>query len=283
MSFTRERGVDKGAPEKPPFFLFFALVWRKFSRLILFNFLYFIILLPVLTAAYFLLYGSVFSLLAQTASGVIPSGIGLPLLPGILIGAASSLPGWLLIALLALSAVFYGPATCALTFLLRNFALQEHVWNSDFFVQLKQNFRQGVALGLMDIVLLSLFAFDLTYTSGGAFSALTAVWCLTWALLGVYLFMRNYFFVMAVTFRLKFSQLFKNAFFLAILGWRRNLLVLAVNAALFALTLFLWQFAELALAPTLLFSFTGFVSVFVCFPVVKKYLLEPEAGAAEDK
>ncbi|MCL2343608.1 MAG: hypothetical protein FWC62_06905 [Firmicutes bacterium] len=274
------KGVDKNAPAKCPFFLFLALTLRKFWLLILLNLIYFVILLPLLTAAYFLLYGYMASLImqtgAQTAGGVDPSQVTLPLLPGMLLTVAQSLPIWLSAALLAASAVFYGPASCGLAFMLRNFALQEHVWVSDFFVKLKENFKQGLALGLTDILLLCLFAFDLTYAAGsGASFILLILRYVSGALLVIYLFMRNYFFIMAVTFRLKVSQIFKNAFFLAALGWKRNLLILLINGALFALVLFVSQFAELVLAPVLLFSLTGFVSVFTCFPVVKKYLLPP--------
>jgi len=283
------KGVDKDAPEKRPFFLFFELAGRKFGRLILFNLIYFIILLPILTVLYFLLYGLLFSWFSQSGGIGSPAGTGagltglsLPLLPGVLFSVAQTLPLWLDAALLLLSVVLYGPASCGLAFMLCNFARQRHVWNSDFFVQLRRNFKRGLALGLLDILLFGLFVYNLGYPSDGAPPVLMIAKYGSGMLLTVYLLMRNYIFVLAVIDRQKITRILKNAFFLAGLGLWRNLLTLVVNAALFVLVLFAWQFIELALVPLLLFSVTGFVAVFTCFPVIKKYLLDPKAGVTPE-
>ena len=281
FDFTKPgKGIEKDQPEKHPFFLFFELVWRKLGRLILLNMIFFVALLPILTVAYFLIDGFLFGLMEQM-------GVGLSeMTPNFLHSVLSSLMqrmfGWLFGILVSVSAVLYGPVCCGMTFTLRNFARQQHTWNSDFFDKFRQNFKQGLALGLIDLVLLSLFAFNFTMTSGiGATPLLTVVRYLSIGLFLIYMLMRNYFFVMAVTFRLKLSQILKNAWIFAILGLWRNLLVFVTNGVLFIAVL-IFPLVELIAVPFLLFSFTGFLSMFVCFPVVEKYLITPQAQAVPD-
>jgi len=66
------------------------------------------------------------------------------------------------------------------------------------------------------------------------------------------------------------------------MGLWRNLLILVVNGALIALALSV-PIVELFFIPVLLFAFTGFMAVFTCFPVVKKYLLDPQTAEAESE
>ncbi|MCL2342575.1 MAG: DUF624 domain-containing protein [Firmicutes bacterium] len=276
------KGVPKDAPEKRPFFLFFELLWRKLSQIILLNLIYFIILLPLLTAVYFIVYGFIFSRLQQAGAdavaqtGVNFSEVTVPALPGLLLAAARAIPAVLRYALLAASVVLYGPASCALAFMLRNFVQQQHVWISDFFERLRQNFKQGLALGLLDVFLLVLLIFNITITGGTGFMVLTVVQYMSMALLFLYLLMRHYLFIMAVTFELKLGQLLKNAIILSGAGFLRNILALGMNAILFFVPIFLFPVAELLGMPLLLFSLTGFVTMFICFPVLKKYLLNPQ-------
>jgi len=276
------KGVDKNAPAKRPFFLFFELLWPKLGRLVFLNLIYFVILLPILTAVYYLFYNFTFSWLTGYDAGTLaqmgldPSNVQLPLLPAILLGIARGLPAWLSAVLRAISVILYGPASCGMAFMLRSFVLQEHVWNSDFFDKLRQNFKQGLALGLIDIVLLCLFLFNIIFISNSEIPAILVVaQYVSMALLAIYLFMRNYFFILTVTFHLTIFQLLKASSILSVAGLWRNFLVLIVNAALIILTVFLWPLAELVMMPLLVFSLMGFVSMFTCFPVVKKYMIDP--------
>jgi len=52
-NFTKEGpGVSKEAPEKHRFFLFFELFFRKFTKLIWLNVIYFVTMIPVLLGIY---------------------------------------------------------------------------------------------------------------------------------------------------------------------------------------------------------------------------------------
>lgn len=284
FDFTKPgKGIEKDAPEKHPFFLFFELVWRKFGRLILLNLMYFVAVLPMLAAFYYVYYNILLGMLSNTGADL--SQMGPNFLPGMIFEVSSMLPDVVKYLLLAASVFFYGPVTCGLTFMLRNFARQQHAWNSDFFDKIKQNFKQGLVLGLMDVAIICLFFFNVTIrpaSGSSASSIITVAQYVSVGLLIIYLFMRNYLFIMAVTFDIKVRQIFKNAWIFAVIGLWRNALVLVVNALIMFFTL-LFSLAELALVPLLLFSLTGFVSVFTCYPVIKKHMIDPQTKASEEK
>ena len=289
FDFTKPgKGIDRDAPEKHPFFLFFELLWRKLGRLIFLNFIYFILILPLITAGYYCLYG-VFMTVLESAGGDL-SELGASLLPSILLNAAGSLPLWFSAALLVLSAILYGPVSCGMSFMLRNFVRQQHAWNSDFYDKFKQNFKQGLVLGLSDLTILFLFFYNLTVTWFGAGAdvggLMTVVRYATVAALLIYLFMRHYFFVMTVTFELNIRQIIKNAWVFSVLGLWRNILALVINAVLFASMLivpFFLPIYELIMAPIILFSLTGFVSMFLIYPVLKKYMIDPQTAATAEE
>ena len=282
FDFTKPgKGVPKDTPEKRSFFLFFELLWRRLWQLILLNLIYFIILAPLLTAVYFFLYNFIFANLQQAGTNL--SDLTIPLLPGLLLDAARAIPAVLRYALLAASIILYGPASCGMAYMLRNFVRRQHTWTSEFFTKLKQNFKQGLALGLLDIFLLGLLVFNIAAIAGSSPGLLIVVRYMSMALLFFYLLMRHYFYLMSVTFELKLGQLLKNALIFTGAGFWRNILALGVNAALFFVAIFLSSPVELLAVPVLLFSLTGFVAVFICFPVVKKYMLDPQTAKIEDK
>jgi len=270
------KGVDKDAPEKHPFFLFFELLWRKKGQLLLQNIIYFIALIPIITFVYANWFGLFSEWLANAGEEV-----HAPILQGLLLGTAVRFPSWLQIGLLAVSAILYGPVSCGFAYMLRNFVRQEKAWNTDFFDKFKQNFRQGLALGLVDLAVLYLLVFNISFPAvEGSETLFTVVRYLSILFLLIFLFMRNYLFVMAVTFKLKVRQIIKNALIFSIVGLWRNLLALLINVVLVVLVVFLFELVELALVPLLLFSLTGFVTMFLCYPVVKKHMIDPLTAQA---
>ena len=139
-------------------------------------------------------------------------------------------------------------------------------------------------LGIVDLVILTALMFNLVFVQGeGMPESLTLLRYVSAALIPIYLFMRNYIFVMCVTFRLTVPQILKNALFLSFIGLWRNILALAINAALIFALFFFGSMVELIAVPLVLFSVTGFVSMFVCFPVIKKHLLTSHDQIVQDE
>lgn len=270
------KGIDKDAPQKHPFFLFFELVWRKLGRLMLLNLMYFVAVLPIVCVFYYVWYNFIYGLMTPEQLGA-ASELPFSPLAGILLAAVDSIPAVLRYVLLAASVVIYGPVNCGLTYMLRNFARQQHAWNTDFFERIKSNFKQGLVIGLLDLFFACVLAFNLTMrVDPGAQIAtlLNLVRYVSYGLLLIYLFARNYVFIMVVTFDNTIRQIIKNAWIFSVIGLWRNLIVLAVNLVLI-LTMLLIPIVELVFVPLLLFSFMGFVAVYACYPLIKKHMIDP--------
>lgn len=187
--------------------------------------------------------------------------------------------------------VTIGPATAAMTKILRNYAREEHAFIlSDFWDTFKQNFKQGLAMGLIDIfaVVLIVFDFIMYMNMSGSSKMFTSV-ALAVLLLSVtvLLFMNYYVFLMMVTFKLTFKQLLKNAFIFAWAGFFRNILITILNFAIISLCLIMiigsspTAFLFILFILFSLFSTCGLITNFIVYPLVKKYMIDgfdPETG-----
>lgn len=286
--FTKEgKGVEKDAPQKRSIFLFFELFFRKFFKLIGLNLLYFISSIPTIIVV-FLLSGFVSSVVVNHFS---------PEMAGIFnvgIEAASSnveflkLGVYLDIIIRILVTVLFtvlwgmGPVSCGFTYVLRNYARQEHAWLiSDFFSNIKKNFKQSIVVWLVDIVvffvLCNAYVF---YGSQSGFLAVMKYFILTVGI--VYTMMHFYLYQLMITFELPLKQLYRNSFILALGKLPRNILILAalflVMLALPYGSIYSSYFGVMilifvVLLLLILFSFSGFLVNFFVYPVIKNEML----------
>ena len=113
------KGIEKDAPEKRRFFLFFELFFGKFFKLVTVNVIYFITLLPLIIG---LSYTVIFNPLIEAPADLLKYNP---------IFIVPSLTGGILL----LVALFItGPATAGFTYVIRNMQRREHTWVfSDFF------------------------------------------------------------------------------------------------------------------------------------------------------
>lgn len=301
------KGVDKDEPEKNALFQFWTLFGRRLGRLVLLNIIYFILVSPLLTVGYFYandffgivsLTGTVESeeaavseapeIAGESDTEVNPEDIQLPPLGLILIFLfLQKMPREVFFALVILSAVLFGPVTCGYAYILRNFARRQHAWVSDLWSRTKKNFLQGIQMGTVEILFVLLFFASLSATSnenliGVEGSMRMVLYVCRYASIGVgllWLFMRNYFYVMIVTFNLKTREVLKNSFIFAVVGLPRNIIALLVQIVfLFISLIMLWffsEFFEFLYTGLLMLSLCGFAGIFITYPVVKKYLIDP--------
>ncbi len=278
-------GVDKDAPKKNAFFHFWELVGRKFFRLMTFNVIYLACLLPLVIFVYMTFYGWLYAM----------SGIGegeavvLPVLVDFMRILANFIPSFLHTPLVVLSIIFYGPLTMGLTYVLRNFVREEHAWTSDIFSRAISNFKQGLFFGLLDCFVVLMLYVNLNYqnfsTDGFDLFGIAAssgfdifaiiIRAITIVFFVFYLFMRNYFYQMAVTVNLKVGQIIKNAATFGILGLWRNIIATLCVAAVLLIAVFLHPILELILVPTIMFAFAGFAAVYCTYPITDKYIVQP--------
>jgi hypothetical protein len=259
------------SPKRKGFFLFWELYIRKFWRLVSVNMLYFAFTLPMLVwCQYFLsvLLGSV-----DTALSILP-GVGY------ITALLSVIPNNVFMVLLVVSILCYGPATMGATYIYRNFAREEHAWVSDFFTRAWRNLFQGIVFGLLDIFItlsLLLTAIGGVATIGGEslFAAGPVVKTLARVGLVLWLMIRQYIYLYAVTFKLNFLSILRNCVILMIAGIVNNIVSLIFNAVIIVVCFLLHPLVTLLALPFIFYSFIGFQTIFTVYPVLKRIYLDP--------
>lgn len=268
---------------KNGFFHFFELYFRKFWRFISTNLIYFLITLPMVIYAFYLVNGIFAERLEELGEGsILFAGVGF------IASFFSFVPAVLNTPLLIISVLLYGPITMGLTYMYRNFAREEHAWSSDLWSRAWANVRQGIVFGILDLLLTILFVWGMFggLASAGrnisyALSTILSVIC--GIALVIWLFMRHYTYLMAVTIELPVIQILKNAWLFVVLGFGRNLICGLVTVACVIITFMLAPLITVITLPLFFYSFSWFCTVFCCYPIVKKYLILPALEAEEAK
>lgn len=275
------KGVDQNAPSKKGIFLFFELFIRKIFKYVQFNLLYFVIISPIVLTIYSMFYGWLGQVLPVESEMTSPPVLELFGL------AASYIPAQLQLPLLAISILLYGPFTAGLTYVLRNFAREEHAWTSDFFSKAFENWRQGLFFGLLDCLAVIIFFTNYNYgfltgadTIGvGLFAVFLKYF--TIILFVFYFMMRFYFYQLIVTTVLPIRAILKNAWIFLILGIGRNILATVAILLTTLIVFFVHPLIEIVGLLFLYFTFCGFIAVFTTYPIIKKYIIEPAKTSSE--
>jgi len=269
------------APVKKGFFRFFEIYFRKFWRFLSLNLWYFLVTLPMLIYVFYTVNGIFAERLSALGDDVILlAGVGF------IASFFSFVPRFLYTPLVIISVVLYGPVTMGLTYIFRNFAREEHAWMSDLWSRAWSNARQGLFFGILDILVVWLCVNGLFYdfaepgrTAVYAFSVIRSV--LSGLALLIWLFMRHYTYLMAVTVNLSVFGILKNAWLFVVLGFGRNLLSSLVTLGCIVLSFLLAPLLTIITVPLFFYSVSWFCTVFTCYPVVKKYIIVPALEAAE--
>ena len=180
-----------------------------------------------------------------------------------------------LIYLLALiPIVTFGPATAAMTKVCRNWSQERNafVWE-DFWEAFRKNFKQGFIMGL---ILLFIVGFAVAIPSYSAWAKQTEwmyiplVICLACCI--VFFMMHFYIYLMIVSTNLSLGKIIKNAFFLVSLGIKNSLWTLVVWIIIGSLVVFTFPISLFIIWP---FSMICFAGAFNCYPVIRKYVIQP--------
>jgi len=120
-----------------------------------------------------------------------------------------------------------GLATAGYSYIMRNFVRGEPVSIiSDFFTVIKKNWEQSLVAGIVDVVVIvSYVANYLFYSDFQEGNLFYLFWAVSVFYL-VYFIMRFYIYDLIITFDYKIVSVYKNAFYLAVLGIKKNLLTL---------------------------------------------------------
>lgn len=186
-------------------------------------------------------------------------------------------------ALACLIFLTFGIVNCGVAHLLRSAVRQEPVFLfQDFFGTIKKNWKQGLVLGILDLLFLLLILYDiwvfyLNYAASFFFSIgfFTSI-----GIFVLYLFARMYLYLLTITFDLKLFKIIKNSFIFAFLGFKRNLLALIGQILLVVITVSLIMTGMLmalgAILPfVILFGIGLFMGYYAAYKVIKKYMIDP--------
>ena len=255
-------GIDKDAPKKKGIFLYFELVWRKLGKLFLSNMLYVLISLPVLLVYHFIAF---YTLSALLPAEMMESGV-----------AFSQAVLLLTVVMCVLWGT--GPVSCGYTFLLRNFAREQHVWlTSDFFEHIKKNFKQSLIIFIIDLIVL-VTGTNAIYFYWSMADKIPALAYVSYAMIGVmaiYTFMHFYMYEFLVTFKISVKEVYKNSLIMAFGALPMNifLTVFVLVMTYFAFS-YLTPIAILIIACICWVSFMRFPIDFYAARLIKRQLID---------
>lgn len=268
-SYTKPgKGVSKEDVQKSGIPLYFDIFLRRFWKFIPINLLYIIASIPAIVISSVIAY--YFLLRIPFSENLVASEEF----------AISFLLLHILFTVVILQATGSGPASVGHTAVLRKYVKDTHAWIwSDFVSSFKQNFRQGIAVYIINVVIFFMIAFGYLfyrYLMPGTISVVLSTLIL---ILGViFCIMQKYVYVLVSGFQLKIKHVYKNAFILTIIGLKWNLFsAVVIGAMLYGMAYLYTSMIGVAFAVILCFYFTlvNFTQTFITNNVVKKYIEEP--------
>jgi uncharacterized membrane protein YesL len=243
FDFTKEGpGVYPDEPPKGPFGTFFAVLGRKFWKIVTINLMYIVLSLPAFLITFFgasFVVQAFFPNLTPEVLAELFEKSGITLQEGIsLIDFANVqiLQLYILVAMLlvGLHLVIVGPVHAGIVYILRNYSREEHafVW-MDFKEHARNNMKQSFATSGISLLFTVLFVVNYAFYNSNLVMGsnilrvflqtviviLFIIWCM----------MQLYLYPMMITFDLKIKQLLRNCLMFAILRLPLNLLILLAS------------------------------------------------------
>lgn len=176
--------------------------------------------------------------------------------------------------------VTFGPATAALTQVMRKFTLGKPIFMfTEFWDAFKKNFRASFVIGIVDVIFGAAFAF-LIFSYGNAAAAAkpdmstTVVMAIGVAAALFFLMMNFYIYLQIVALTLKMPAILKNSMILAIAGLKSNVITLLSFAFFITLIVLFFPFSLFVL-PVAPFAWMALICVFCSYPVIQKHIINP--------
>lgn len=188
-------------------------------------------------------------------------------------------------AILTVPVVTYMLGEVGLANVTRSMTRNKHSFGtSDFFETVRKNWKQSLGVGIINIILTALLAFNawFFYTGEGN-EILCAVFTgVSIFMLFVFTIMKYYMPMLIMTFGLNIKQLYKNSFRFVFLNLKRNLLIFfsltLFSAAMIAALLFGGHIGVIAATVLFICIYPGFRSLLIqynIFDSIRKYMIDP--------
>lgn len=179
--------------------------------------------------------------------------------------------------LFCLPVVTFGPATAAMTALMRNIYLEKPQFIfHDFLKEFKKNFKQSFVIGLIDVIFicLSVFCYWFYSVNIDQNNYYWLFYALTMAAEVIFLLMNFYIYPQIVALDLRMGAIVKNSVILSFVNLKGNLITLAFFIG-YAVLLLFYKVFVLAAAPLVPLAWLAFISVFNCYPAIQKFIINP--------
>ncbi len=169
--------------------------------------------------------------------------------------------------------MFMGPFIAGLTFVLRNWARQEHAFLvSDFFEHTKKNWKQGLALSVLSTCVTYIFITAVLFYLKSGISPLLVV-VLAAVLAVMLLTMGFYTYPMVVTFDMRLKDILKNAWLFSLAKLPQNLFFLVIIGAVHILLIWYLPIIWMILMAVVLIAWTGFTMNYYAWHVMNKHMI----------
>lgn len=172
------------------------------------------------------------------------------------------------------------------TYIYRNMMSGEPVFPlSDAWYVIKRNVKQSLGLGIIDSLIIAMFAYNIYFLAlNYGSSTLNALMLfLTVAMAILYIFARPYAFIMVFTFDLKLRKIIKNALFFTILGIKRNLVAFIGCFFIIALNYFIFVVfmpVGVLLPFVITIAICDFAAVYAAYPNIIKFMMDERDAKA---
>ena len=167
---------------------------------------------------------------------------------------AFSTGSFILFGLSLLTLFTFGPTNVGTTYILRNLARGDAVFMwSDFWYAVKRNLKQGILLGILDLVVSFLMVFNLRY---------------------------YYMYLLLVTFDLSIPKILKNSLIFSIIGFKRNFMATLGILVLLLLNYMVFVYIQplgIVLPLVLTLSNGAFMSTYAAYFKIKEIMIDPYA------
>ncbi len=261
--------------EKSGIALYFDIFGRRIWKLITLNLMYILVSIPVILIAWAI--SSYLTTFLMTLSGT-----------NIMENQSVITIISLFVAAILFQVFGSGPATASISYIIRRYIKDSHVWIfSDFFDHIKKNFKQGIAVYVINTIVSAFLIIAYIFYSlimrnslGGLLAFVIVV------VSAFFIMMQMYTYQLMAGFNFKVNDIYKNSFLLTMIKLPWNILVTA--------TVFILMYAMYSLALTspliavvilvlIYFVLINFTQIFMTNNIVKEYVLEPSLKKSEEE
>lgn len=177
--------------------------------------------------------------------------------------------------LFCLPIVTFGPATAALTAMMRNIYLERPQFIfSDFKDYFKENFKKSFLIGIIDVIAIELAVFVFIFWNAIIGEGYTAIQLVIIAADVLFLLINFYIYPQIAALELPMSAIIKNSFILVFVNLGGELIALALYVGYAALLRFYPIFVA-PLMPFVPLAILAFTAVFCCYPAIQRVLINP--------